>query len=79
MKKIILNLIGWYGVIIILVAYFLNSFSIISNHSFLYQFFNTTGAIGIVITSLKKKDYQPAVLNLAWALIGIIALINIFI
>lgn len=71
------EIIGWYGTVAIVGAYGLSSFNIISSQSFLYQLFNVTGAIGIVIISLRKKTYQPAVLNIIWTIIGLIALIKI--
>jgi hypothetical protein len=43
----------------------------------LFQVLNGTGAIGIVIISLHKKAYQPAVLNIIWTLVALIAIINI--
>jgi len=76
-KGVILEVIGWYGAIAILLAYFLNSFSIMPATDFWYQFLNTTGAIGIVAVSLSKKNYQPAALNIIWTLIGLVALFRI--
>lgn len=70
---------GWYGTVAILAAYALTSFGVISTQSYLYQILNVTGAIGIVIISLRKKAYQPAVLNIIWTLIGLVALIKIFV
>lgn len=58
------EIVGWYGTIAIVGAYALSSFSIISSQSLLYQLLNVTGAIGIAIISLRKKTYQPAVLNI---------------
>lgn len=78
MKERIKEVIGWYGTIVILGAYALNSFSIISAHSLVYQGLNITGSIGIVVISFSKKVYQPMVLNIVWALIGIIGVLQIF-
>ncbi|MFA6071961.1 MAG: hypothetical protein WC810_25580 [Janthinobacterium sp.] len=77
-KKEVLNeIIGWYGALAIMGAYFLNSFYIIESNSFWYQFLNVTGAIGIVLISFVKKAYQSMVLNIIWVIIGTIALIKI--
>jgi hypothetical protein len=78
MKNRFLELFGWYGTIAIIGAYAMTSFTIISPQSFVYQLLNITGAIGIVSISLAKKTYQPAVLNILWALVGIMALLKIF-
>ncbi len=58
-------------------AYALVSFSILKSGDFWYQFLNLTGSVGIVLISLNKKAYQPAVLNIIWAVIALIAVFNI--
>jgi len=77
MNKKLLEIIGWYGTIAIIGAYALLSFNLISSQSAIYQLLNVTGAIGIVIISLKKKVYQPAVLNIIWTVIGMVALLQL--
>lgn len=78
-KNKIIELVGWYGVVAILVAYALLSFGVITSNSLIYQILNGTGALGIVLDALKDKNYQPAVLNTVWAIIAIIAIFNILI
>ncbi|HUV46924.1 MAG TPA: hypothetical protein VMW29_02200 [Candidatus Bathyarchaeia archaeon] len=77
MNKKLLEIIGWYGTIAIIGAYALLSFNLISSQSAIYQLLNVTGAVGIVIISLKKKVYQPAVLNIIWTVIGMVALLQL--
>ena len=77
MNQTLANILGWYGTTAIIAAYILVSFSFISPHSFLFQILNGTGAIGIVIISLYKKAYQPAILNIVWTLIAFIAIVNL--
>lgn len=79
MNRKLIELLGWYGVIAILGAYALLSFSVIKSNTLLYQLLNLTGAIGIVVHSFGKKAYQPGVLNIVWALIALVALFNILI
>lgn len=71
------EIVGWYGTVAIVGAYALSSFNIVSSQSFIYQVLNVTGAIGIVIISLRKKTYQPAILNIVWTVIGLVALLKI--
>ncbi|HHD80157.1 MAG TPA: hypothetical protein ENK99_00905 [Campylobacterales bacterium] len=78
-KKILDEIIGWYGAIAIILAYALLSFNIIVSESIVYQLLNATGAIGIVYISFKKKAYQPGVLNIIWTIIAIVAIIRILI
>lgn len=74
MKKIIIEIIGWYGTAAILLPYFLISFSILKADSFIYQVLNLTGAAAIIIISLYKRLYQTAVIDVIWAIIAAIAL-----
>ena len=67
----LLEAIGWYGTGAIVLAYALVSFSVIPSTDFWFQFLNSTGALGIIVISLSKKAYQPAVLNIIWILIAL--------
>ncbi len=79
MKTKLLEIYGWYGMVAILLAYFLVSFSVITATSLWYQILNGTGALGIVLVSFHQKDYQPGVLNIVWTLIALVAIFKIFI
>jgi hypothetical protein len=78
-KKIIDEIIGWYGTVAIVSAYALLSFGVIISDSLFYQILNATGAVGIVFISFKKKTYQPGVLNIIWTIIATVAIIKILI
>jgi len=73
------NYLGWYGVLAILTAYLLVSFNLIQASSLVYQLLNLTGAGGIIVEALSKKDVQPAVLNAIWALIALLAIVSLLI
>lgn len=75
--QLVSEIIGWYGAVAIVLAYFLNSFLIVQADSVTYQLLNFTGAIGIVAISLVKRAYQPAALNAIWTIIAAIALFKI--
>lgn len=74
--KSFIELFGWYGALAILAAYALVSFAVIAPTDLTYQILNGTGALGIVCVSLYKRAYQPAVLNIMWTLIALIAILN---
>ncbi len=65
--KLLVNTAGWYGAVAIVAAYILLSFGFILATSLVYLLLNLTGALGIVVDSLYKKDYQPGMLNVVWA------------
>jgi hypothetical protein len=64
-----ISISGWYGVVAILGAYYLNSFDVI-DPNFAYQFLNLTGGLAIALVSFRKHAWQPLALNLIWALIA---------
>ncbi len=77
MKNTITEIFGWYGVVAIVGAYILLSFNFVSSNSLIFQLLNLTGAIGIVVDAIEDRNIQPAVLNIIWALVALIALVKI--
>lgn len=77
--KTFIEFFGWYGTFAILLAYALSSFSILATTNPAYQILNITGSMGIVAIALTKKDHQSATLNVIWAVIGLVALIRMFV
>ncbi len=73
-----IEVLGWYGTVSIILAYALLSFFSLTSTNFIYQLLNLTGALGIVVHSFYRKDFQPGVLNLIWTVIALIAIIKIF-
>lgn len=73
-KHILIELTGWYGVLAILSAYMLQSFSFVDAHTYLYQVLNLSGALGIISVSLQDKEYQEVVLNTIWATVALIGI-----
>lgn len=76
--NIIAEIAGWYGTFVILLSYALVSFSVIKAESVIYQFMNITGSIGLLMIACVKKVYQSVTINIIWALIGVIALVKLF-
>lgn len=76
---VFIELFGWYGMVAIIMAYTLVSFSIVLPTDLIYQILNGTGALGIVMVSLHKQAYQPAVLNIIWTIIAVAAVIKVLI
>lgn len=74
MKKLLIEIAGWYGAAAILVAYALVSFQVITGDSLLFQLLNLTGALGIIVISLYKKVYQTVALNIVWIVVALVAI-----
>ena len=77
MKARVFGWLGWYGVAATILAYVLVSFSVLPATSLIYQGLNFTGAVGVTIETWYMKDYQPFWLNLIWAIIALVAIVNI--
>ena len=77
MKEKLIEVFGWYGTVAIILAYALVSFSLLSAHTIWYQLLNGTGAVGIVLVSYHKRAFQPAVLNVIWTLIALVAIVGL--
>ncbi len=71
---LLIEVVGWVGAVIILVAYGLLSAGRLEARSTAYQLLNVIGAAGFVINSGSKGAFPSAVLNLIWIAIGIYAL-----
>lgn len=69
---------GWYGMMALIVAYFLVSFSWVPADGIIFQILNLTGGIGLLIVAASKGVLQSVILNFFWAIIGIIAIVRIF-
>lgn len=75
-KETITEIFGWYGMVSILLAYGLNAFDILTANNMLYIFMNASGAIGMVMVALLKKNYQSFTLNGAWFFIAMASLVG---
>lgn len=77
MKPKIIDLVGWFGVLAILLAYALVSFSALRVKSYPYQILNLLGAVGLIMEAASKRDKQPVALNAVWALVALIAIFQL--
>ncbi len=70
------DFIGTIGVGIILIAYFLNMFSLISNNGKLFYLLNIIGA-SIACFASYLIDYIPfVILEATWAIVSVIGLVK---
>ena len=70
-----IELLGWFGMVEILLAYTLISLKLIEPE-FLYQALNASGALLLSLNSFEKKAWPPFSLNIIWSIIGVIAIIK---
>ena len=74
-RTLMLEIIGWYGAVAVLLAYALISFSLVSSTHWLFQVLNLSGAICLAGVAYSKKVYSLVVLNVVWFLIGLFTLV----
>lgn len=79
MKLSLIEAVGWYGMVAVVLAYALVSFAVLQASDLAYQLLNITGSIGLAVVSFKKKAYQPGVLNIVWTAIALAAVARIFV
>ena len=75
--KVWLETGGWYGMLAVLVAYFLLSANMIAKDDPVYLLLNASGSLGIILDAWNQKNYQPALLNLIWFLIAVWGIVNL--
>ena len=73
-ERIIIETIGWGGMVLILAAYVLLSMGRIDGRSRAYQWMNVVGAACFVLNSGYNGAIPSATLNVAWAAIGLYTL-----
>ncbi len=76
-RQAVVEILGWYGLIAIVIAYGTVSLNLASPNSYAYQFLNLSGAVGLGLIAFVKKAYQNGVLNVVWAAIAVVALIRL--
>ena len=73
----IFDILGWIGMVLVLLAYFLLSLEKIPN-GILYQTLNFLAALLMAIGLLPKNAWFSFTLQVVWGIVAIIALIKIF-
>lgn len=68
--------LGWIGVILVLGAYALLSFGAIGS-GYVFQTLTLVGSLAVAIECWVKKDQQPAILNLIFSVIALLAIFRL--
>jgi hypothetical protein len=70
------DIIGWIGVLFIVIAYTLTTFGFIDAKDMAYGTLNFVGALGIIVSSYAKKDLQPVILNVIWLIVATVGIVR---
>ena len=76
--QLIIDVCGWLGAILFLVAYALVSKQVIKGNSVTFQLLNLIGALLFIINSGYYGAYPSAGLNVVWVIIGVITLLSVY-
>ena len=71
---ILIEIAGWAGAILILLAYVLLTLGRVPAQSLAYQGMNVAGAAGFIVNGLANGALPSATLNIIWMGIGVYAL-----
>ncbi|MFN3840951.1 MAG: CBU_0592 family membrane protein [Cyclobacteriaceae bacterium] len=75
--KLLIDIIGWSGSVMVIAAYGLNSYQKIKSDSLIFLFFNLTGGVFLIIYSVYYTAYANTFINVVWVIIAIPALIKL--
>lgn len=73
-----IDILGWVGGLIVVVAYFMISSGRTNAKSPLFQSLNLTGSIFLIINTYAKGAYPSAVVNIIWVGIALYGFYRIF-
>lgn len=75
MQEVNIDILGWVGVILVLLAYGL-SYTKYLGHGITYRAMNFFGSCMIAVASFYDGMYSVMVLNIIWALISMLAFVK---
>lgn len=72
----LIEVVGWIGAILIVLAYFLVTNKKISPASHKFHLLNLIGAIGVIVNSYFHRAIPGMVLNIVWSAVAIYGIIR---
>lgn len=73
----LIEIVGWTGAFLLLLAYFLLIHKNLSSRSKLYQWMNIIGSLMLGINTLLIKAYPSFLTNIIWFFIGLYGIFHI--
>ena len=72
----IIEILGWMGSVMVILAYALNIYKRLTSDSVLYYFLNIAGSSLLIINTLYHHAIPSMTVNCVWILIAIVAIFN---
>lgn len=73
----ITEILGWSGALLLLIAYGLLSSGKLRSQNVRYQAMNIIAGVCLIINAVSNSAWPFVVLNIVWALVGVITVIRI--
>ena len=70
----LIEILGWLGSVMVILAYALNINKKLDSDSLLYYFLNITGSSLLIINTLYHHAIPSMMVNVVWVLIAIVAI-----
>lgn len=77
MPKLLIDIIGWSGSLMVILAYGLNSYQRIQSDSWVFLMLNFFGGICLIIYSVYYTAYANTFINVVWVLIAVPAIFRL--
>ncbi len=75
---LVVEIIGWIGAVLIILAYFLLTHHDLTSRSKIYQGMNLIGSVLLAINLFFNQAYPSLAINVVWFFIAIYGFYNIF-
>lgn len=76
MTKLTVDLVGWLGAGLLLLAYGLVSFKKLRVDAGYYQLLNIVGSCFLIVNTVYYRAYPSALVNLIWIIIALVAMFH---
>jgi hypothetical protein len=75
LPPLLVEIIGWIGSVLVVLAYFLNIQKKLSSDSSAYKLMNLSGSLCLIVLTLSHGAIPSAAVNIIWAIIALAALL----
>jgi len=76
-SQLLIDITGWAGSLMVVIAYGLLSMNKLTARSKFYQLLNILGSACLIINTIFYRSFPSTFVNIVWLIIAVIALTNI--
>jgi hypothetical protein len=76
--KLLIDILGWIGSVLLIAAYALNSYQKIRSDSYIFLLLNIVAGVFLIIYSWYYTAFANTFINVVWVIIAVPALIKVF-